>query len=191
MTTLTVVLTGAESTGKTTLAAELAAALDAPWVPEYARAYLKTGSDYEQRDVLAIARGQHEAEEKALAAAPPVLVVDTDLLVLRIWSEVRFGRVDPWITERLAARLAGRLAERHAEKLTETGAQPQRLYLLTQPDIPWQPDPLRESPHTRDWLHARYRTALEDMAADFVEIRGARHERLATALEQIRARLIP
>jgi NadR type nicotinamide-nucleotide adenylyltransferase len=170
---LTVVLVGAESTGKTTLASALADVLGAPWVSEFARDYLNAGMAYEATDVLAIAKGQHAAEQQALLDDPLMLIVDTDLLVTRIWSEVRFGFVDPWIVRALAAANAGARS---------------RLYLLPQPDIPWRADPLRESAGERDALHARYRQALTDMNADFVEIGGEREERLSAAVATIRRR---
>ena len=176
MTRLTVVLVGTESTGKTTLARGLADVLDAPWVGEFARDYLRAGEPYQATDVLAIAKGQHAAEQRALQDDPPLLIVDTDLLVTRIWSEIRFGHVDPWISTELAAVNAG-------------GRQ--RLYLLPRPDIPWAPDPLRESASERDDLHQHYRRALIELNVDFTEIGGDRANRLSAALAAIDERLKP
>ena len=57
-----ITIVGPESSGKTTLARQLAADLGCPWVPEYAREYLDgLGRTYEEDDLQIIARGQLEA----------------------------------------------------------------------------------------------------------------------------------
>lgn len=95
------ITTGPESCGKTTLATALGQALGAPVVAEVARDFLDARFQaeghyhYSEGDLLTIARGQFAREQAALASNPAVLVCDTDLLVLLVWSEVRFGRVDP------------------------------------------------------------------------------------------------
>ncbi len=159
---LVVCLTGSESTGKTTLARALAKQYRAPLVEEAARAYLAKRHGYGPDDVLAIARRQLRIEQVALAERPRLLVCDTDLLVIRIWWEVRFGSLPEWLEEQL--RL-----------LTP------RLYLLTAPDFPWQPDPLRESGGDRADLHRRYRQRLEEGRHPYVELGGARAARLNVA----------
>ena len=163
---LTVCVTGSESTGKTTLAEALAAALEAPCVPEVARTYLSGKTGYTQDDVLAIAREQHEREQAALMDAPLLLICDTDLLVMRIWWEVKYGDLHPWLSEHLAARTP-------------------RCYLLAHPEVPWQPDPLRESGGDRDALHERFSEALELDGFPYVEVRGDEQHRLAQACAQI------
>ncbi len=163
---LTVCVTGSESTGKTTLAQALAAAYDAPCVPEVARAYLSGKTGYTRDDVLAIAREQLNEEQAALAAAPPLLICDTDLLVIRIWWQVKYGTLHPWLHDRLAERAP-------------------RCYLLTNPEVPWQPDPLRESSRDRADLHERYRQALEMDRFPYVEVCGDEHQRLRQACAQI------
>jgi nicotinamide riboside kinase len=165
---LTVCLTGSESTGKTTLATALAAELDAPLVLEVARSYLSGSTGYTRDDVLAIAVEQHEREQTALAGSPPLLICDTDLLVIGIWWEVKYGDLHPWLLERLNARAP-------------------RCYLLTNPEVPWKPDPLRETGGARDALHNRFRKTLENDGFPFVEVRGNEVERLAQARDQIEA----
>ena len=161
-----VCLTGAESTGKTTLATALAHHYDAKLVPEAARRHLAPHRPYGAEDVLAIAHGQMRLEAEALSDAPRLIVCDTDLLVIQIWWQVKFGP----LPEELAQALADRSA---------------RAYLLTRPDIPWTPDPLRESGGERAELHRRYQRALADGPHPYVEVGGGLDDRLATARRQI------
>ena len=163
---LIVCLTGAESTGKTTLATALACHYGAKLVPEAARHYLAPNRPYGPEDVLAIARAQMLLEAEALDGSPRLVVCDTDLLVIQIWWQVKFGP----LPEELAAALAGRSA---------------RAYLLARPDIPWMPDPLRESGGERLDLHRRYQQALAGGPHPYVEVGGDLDRRLATARRQI------
>jgi nicotinamide riboside kinase len=164
---LTVVITGAECSGKTTLALDLARHLGVPWVAEYAREYLAGRAGYAAADLVAIAAGQERAE----AGTPgPLIVADTDLLVIRIWSEVRFGGRDPGLDAAISRMLA---------------ASRRRFYLLTRPEMPWEPDPLRENPEDRDALHARHAELLEALGVPHTELAGSRSERLGHALAAI------
>lgn len=156
-----VVLTGVESTGKSTLAQALAARLGRSWVPEAARSYLALrGGRYDEGDLLAIARRQWAWARWA----PGPAVLDTDLWTLVIWSEVRFGRVHPWLR-------------------AASSAQGPRIYLLCEPDLPWAEDPLREHPDlaARVALHRRYETLLAAQAWPWVRLRGTGPARLAAA----------
>lgn len=170
---LTLVLTGAESSGKTTLATALAAHFGAPLVPEYARSYLEgrasAAGDYSEADVLAIADGQRRAEATARAAHAGLLVADTDLLVILIWLRERYGRVPAWIDAELQPR-------------------DDRAYVLAVPDMPWQPDPLREHPHARMRLHGLYREALEGRGLPFIEVAGGHAQRLAAVVDWLARR---
>jgi nicotinamide riboside kinase len=165
-------VTGAECTGKTTLAEALAEALSAPLVTEAARVYLAGRSGYTCTDVLGIARQQLETEQQALAQGAPLVVADTDLTVIQVWWEEKYGKLDPWLTEALRARTP-------------------RRYLVTRPDLPWEPDPLRESANDRERLHGRY---LEILAADpfpYFEVSGTGSERFTRALYQIGRWTVP
>lgn len=162
------VTTGPESSGKTTLATQLSGLLQAPLVTEASREYLtdlyqrKPGTRYTQQDLLEIARMQHAREQQALQANPQWLVCDTDLLVILIWSEVRFGNCDPALLQLFEEALATN----------------QRTYLLCDPGIPWQPDPLRENPQDRDWLFGLYKARLADFGLASLTLAGAEAERL-------------
>lgn len=158
--------TGPESAGKTSLAQDLAKKLGSRWTTEYARDYLQAlDRPYREEDLLHIARGQQEQiHDQVENSRNRFLVCDTDLLVVRIWSEVRYGRCHPWIREQLRK-------------------QPADLYLLCRPDIPWQFDSLRENPHDREALFAVYREVLEREGFAFHLIEGeGREKRLQKAL---------
>jgi len=159
-------LTGPESAGKSSLAAQLAAHYGATFVPEYARAYLEAnGSAYTLADLEAIARGQLAAEDAAAAQATGWLFCDTDLLVLKIWVENAFGTCPAWV-------LAELTRPRYA------------LTLLLAPDLPWTPDPLREHPDPAQRWHfyELYRAELVSREWPFVEISGPPAQRLELAL---------
>ena len=84
---------GAESTGKSVLAARLAAELDLPWVGEYGREWAEAnGTDFTMENLLAMAAGQDAAMRRAAAHCPPLLLLDTDPLMTAAWARrlVRF-----------------------------------------------------------------------------------------------------
>ena len=162
-------LTGPESAGKSSLAAQLAAHYGTAWVPEYARAYLEAhGPAYALPDLEAIARGQLAAEDAAAAQATGLLFCDTDLLVVKIWAENAFGTCPAWVLAELAK-------PRYA------------LTLLLAPDLPWASDPLREHPDPAQRWHfyELYRAELVSRGWSFVEISGSPRERLAQALAAV------
>ena len=162
--------TGPESTGKTTLCQGLAEVLDVPWLGEYARAHLTEGRDYDAGDLAAIAQEQCRREKELIAhaAGAGAVVLDTDLSVIVIWWRAKFGAPPDWLV-------------RHFEAL------PPRLYLLCRPDLPWQPDPLRETGGDRRLLQAQfaeYQRLLRARAVVVVQGRGER--RLALARQAAR-----
>jgi nicotinamide riboside kinase len=97
MSTEILVITGPESSGKTTLATQLANYWKTPLVTEASRDYLNGKDSYQQHDLLKIAKQQHKQEQTVLSYLPEKIICDTDLLVIMIWSEVRYGHCDPWI----------------------------------------------------------------------------------------------
>jgi NadR type nicotinamide-nucleotide adenylyltransferase len=91
---ITLCFHGAESTGKSVLAAKLERELGIPWVPEYGREYAEThGTDFTMADLLAIAEGQAAAVAQTAATAPDLLILDTDQLMTAVWAEMLFGSV--------------------------------------------------------------------------------------------------
>ncbi len=161
-----IAIVGPESAGKTTLAVALAGHFGAPWVAEYARAWLAGRQDYAERDVERIGKGQMAAEAAALHLRPTRLVLDTDLLVILVWWREKYGPPPAWLTDALARR-------------------PRRRYLLTRPDLPWAPDPLRESPRDRERLFAIYQAELVARGEQFGIVAGAGDARLASALRAL------
>ncbi|MBI5916112.1 MAG: ATP-binding protein [Bacteroidetes bacterium] len=163
-----IVLTGPESTGKTTLAGQLSAHFGTVWVPEFARQYLDAlGRPYAQDDLLEIARGQVALEEEMTGQANGLLFFDTGLEVLKIWSEVRYGDCHPWILAQVQQRRADH-------------------YLLCLPDLPWAFDPQRENPDDRTVLLELYRRELAALGADFTEVHGQGDGRFQNALEAVK-----
>jgi NadR type nicotinamide-nucleotide adenylyltransferase len=166
-----VCLTGAESTGKTELAKNLAAHFAAPWVPEFSREYAERAArELSYMDVMPIAKGQMELEARIAANAGELLVLDTDLVSTVVYARHHFGAC-PVLVEALARQ---RLAD---------------LYLLLDIDVPWIHDGVRDSGATRDLLHERFCDVLDDFGADVRTISGSWDERLQLAIAACRARL--
>ena len=164
-----IVVIGPESTGKSTLSAALSAKLHTIWVPEYARAYLEElPRPYTAEDLTEIALGQLEDEDKLEKYARKYLVCDTDLNVIRVWSEHRYGHCDRRILEHIATRKYD-------------------LYLLTDIDIPWEEDPLREHPDSemRSYFYHVYRDLVQQSGTPWVNIAGNQEERLTAALAAV------
>jgi NadR type nicotinamide-nucleotide adenylyltransferase len=162
MTFKKLVLIGVESSGKTTLAQALAEKLQGTYVPEYARMYLDAhGLSYQQEDLLAIAKGQSELIKEACNKEEQWIVCDTDLLVIKVWSEQVFGSCDAWIEEQIKN-------------------EPSDYYILCSPDIDWEYDPQRTLPNLEDRLalHKHYKSLLQQLHCNFIEVNGALNNRV-------------
>ncbi|WP_160712113.1 AAA family ATPase [Chitinophaga solisilvae] len=169
-----VVVIGPESTGKSTLSAKLAAHFNTVWTPEYAREYLDhLGRPYEKDDLLAIAEGQLQLEREQAARASTVLICDTDLYVIKVWSEHKYEDCDPRI-------------------LKEIAAQECDHYLLTYIDLPWEEDPQREypDPEMRQYFYNIYKDIVIGSGVTWTDIRGSFDEREALAIAAVN-RLLP
>ena len=162
-----VCIIGPECTGKTELAQYLADYFKTGWVPEYARGYLdKLNRPYTESDLIKIAHGQMRMEDEWVNEGNRVLIVDTNLITIKIWSEHKYGHCPEEIEGQHAARQYD-------------------LYLLCYIDVPWQNDPQREHPDKRDHFWFIYKNEVEKSGVAFVEIGGGREERRAKAVEAI------
>ena len=167
-----IVLFGPESTGKTTLAAQLAKHYKTEWVPEYAREYLQDKWDREQQtcqpeDLLPIAVGQIALENQLSKKADKLLICDTDLLETKVYSEAYYlGFCDP-ILEKYALQ------------------NQYDLYLLTSIDIPWEKDDLRDKPMEREQMFAYFRDTLIKYNRNFVTLKGTEELRFQNAVKSI------
>jgi HTH-type transcriptional regulator, transcriptional repressor of NAD biosynthesis genes len=167
-----VVVVGAESTGTTTLARDLAANYGTGWVPEYGRELTVrkvavAGSIaavvWTPGDFVEVARAQNAAEDAAARESGPVLVCDTDARATAVWQERYLGAVSP---------------EVHGY------ARRPDLYLLTDhAGVPFEDDGLRDGEHVRAWMTGRFREVLDGLPV--VELTGSREARLATAVQAV------
>ena len=162
--TMRIAVTGPESSGKTTLSEGLAQELNGLFVPEFAREYLlNLNRPYTQVDLDRIAEGQVRSWESDVH---PFLISDTEMLVMTVWSEVRFGQSSPYIQAQLAQQRFDH-------------------YFLCFPDIPWEEDPLREHPTMRDELFHRYHQKLLELKLPYTLIKGGNEERMRVAMKVI------
>ncbi len=166
-----IVITGPESTGKTTLASRLAAELGLPLVSELARERLADAeSRYTEADVYRLAILQYR-QQMEVTIRHPLVLADTDLLTYRIWLDVRFGGCASWLQA-----LHTRSSQVH--------------YLLCTPDLPWIADPLRENPHDRQMLFESHLTILNNESWPYTIVSGIGQERTEMAWAAIRNLLV-
>ena len=171
---INVAILGAESTGKTTLCRDLAAHFGSPWVPEYMRTYLQAKWDKEHltctwEDLLPIAQGQIELENKLAEQAAQsdhnhYLFCDTSLFELMVYANWYYGDCPKALTQAALTH--------HYD-----------LILLTEVDIPWVADDLRDSPHQRDEISAYFKSQLTRHQKPIHRIGGDRDERVQQVLE--------
>lgn len=166
---LRIVVTGSESTGKTTLAEQLARHYGAELVPEFVREYAAARHGViEFADHGPIARGQIALEDAAIARGNPIVVQDTDLLSTVVYCEHYFGKCPAWIAETARDRAPD-------------------LYLLCEIDVPWVADGVRDRGHMRETMQRLFRAAVQESGVPVAVIVGARDERFARATEAIDA----
>ncbi len=173
-----IVVIGPESTGKSTLCKNLSEYYNTLWVPEFAREYLeKNGPEYSYDDLLTIAKGQIDLEENisekiisnsqhsTLNTQHKKIFIDTDMYVMKVWSEFVFNRCDNWILNRIAERKYD-------------------LYLLCDIDLEWIEDPLREYPDKkiREKLYYFYKDLMINQSIPWCNISGNYEERFKKAL---------
>lgn len=169
-----VVLFGPESTGKTTLSRQLAHHYNTVWAPEFARAYLQKKwnnerKTCEQKDILPIAIGQMNLENKLAKKADKLLICDTDLLETKVYSEEFYGG----------------FVEDELNKAAQQNSYD--LYFLTYIDTPWEADDLRDRPKQRLQMFKAFERALQENDKNYITLKGDKNTRLQTAIDAIDA----
>jgi len=159
---------GPESTGKTTLAIQLAEYYKTVWVPEFARDYLQEKWNKNQLicdvdDMLPIAYGQTKFENYGQSIANKYLFCDTNLMVTKVFSEVYYGYCDPSLDK---------AAQEHEYD----------MFFLTDIDVPWEKDDLRDKPEGRKSVFEVFKKSLIDNKKPFITLSGDKALRLQKAI---------
>lgn len=167
-----IVVTGPECTGKTTLATQLAAQLGAPWLAEEAREYatavVRAGGKLGAADVDRIGKHHTVADDRMLAARPPLIVLDTDLMSTVAYGRHYYGSSSEWLESEARARRGD-------------------LYLLCAPDIEWVPDGIRDRPTGREAMLEHFRRVLTEFDARVADVWGIGPARLEAAVAAVSA----
>lgn len=169
--TLKITLYGPESTGKTTLAKQLAEHYKTEWIPEFARGYLqekwnKSQQICEEIDLLPIAIGQTQLENESLNKANKILFSDTCLMVTKVFSDVYYGQTNP---------ILEKAAKKHKYD----------LFILTGVDVPWEKDDLRDAPSNRKEMFDKFEQALIQYNKPYLSLSGSKEKRLQIAITWI------
>ncbi len=164
-----IAVTGPESTGKTTLAKQLAETFNGQFIPEFAREYIeKLPHYYTFEDVETIAKAQVQQYQVTKSSSERIFFFDTWLIITKVWFNWVYGIIPEWLEDQIQNC-------------------PMDLYLLCRPDLPWEADPVRENGgENRIKLYEQYREQLEHYGFNFVEIGGTDAVRLNNAISSIR-----
>lgn len=168
-----IVITGAECTGKSTLAQALSGYYGEPWTPEFVRIYVeRVQRELQAEDLPEIFAGQQALEDAALENADRCLFHDTNLLSSLLYASHYFGH-------RQDAEQA-RFLEREYT-----------LYLLCSPrGIDWTADPgQRDSPEARDTLQEKFKASLDILELPYIELHGDLSARMSRAVRAVDALL--
>ena len=162
---LKVVITGPESTGKSTLAESLARHYKTVFIPEYARTYVENlNGPYNYSDLEHIAKRQVQDVEKYSTLANNILFLDTYLIITKVWFNVVYKKEPIWLDDSIRKSDID-------------------LFLLCSTDVPWQPDPIRENGgEMREYLFLQYKTELELYGFNYRILKGLGENRLTNAI---------
>lgn len=174
MQTKRICIVGAESTGKTTLAIDLAKHYQTCWVPEYGRTYTEgriytKQESWESSEFTHIAHMQNAFEDALAKVANRILICDTDAFATGIWHEKYLGSVSDEVKKLYKNRQYD-------------------LYIVTDPQTPYAKDDIRVGEDSRAWMHNRFITELEKAGKNYVVVKGGREERLRKCIEMINYR---
>ena len=160
---LKIAFTGPESSGKTTMAELIAKAYSTSFIPEYAREFLKAKTTYTLTDLDEIAKQQVEL---CKTSKNTLLISDTEMAVMLIWSQEKFKEVSPTIQSYWESQDFDHL-------------------FLCAPDIPWEADKLRENPLDRERLLVLYEVVLENSKKPFTILKGTIEQRIIACKKQM------
>lgn len=162
-----IAIIGAESTGKSELAKGLAAHYNTNYVAEYSRNYIASlNSKYDFDDVRQIVKNQFEIEINCLQRSSSYIFCDTEFILSKVWLEDVYKRDWDFINDKIKS-------------------YPYDFYLLTQNDLHWIADNVRENGHRRDFFYNWYKTELLKNNLPFAEISGLEENRLQKAISEI------
>lgn len=166
-----IVIAGPESTGKSVITAHLADRLHLPSAQEYARMYMEAkGPEYDYELLLTMSRKHKTYQQEQVPENAAIGIFDTDLINYKIWCEEVFGKC-------------------HQEILDGVESESSHVYLLCYPDLPWEPDPLRENKDDRLRLFDLHKQELDRLNRPYIVIKGTGADRFAAA-EQAALKLI-
>ncbi len=171
---LTIIVTGPESTGKTTVAKELLERFNGKYIPEFAREYVvKLDRKYTYLDICQIAEEQRKQFHNAqVDASFNTCVFDTYLIITKIWMLWHSNKYEEWID--------------HEIKQTKNC-----LYLLCEPDIEWVADKVRENGgKKRNKLFTLYFEELERYNLNYRIVSGFDNARIKNAISAVNDYLI-
>lgn len=166
-----IVVTGPESTGKTMLSEALSNSLNALLLPELARGYIEgLKRPYTYADLELIARQQVQQEARLTeSAGSGILVMDTWLIITKVWFDVVYGKIPEWVNEYISS-----------SKID--------LFLVCKPDLPWIPDSVRENGgEMRLRLFDRYCCEIENQGFKYEIVEGIGEARLHNALHLLKS----
>jgi HTH-type transcriptional regulator, transcriptional repressor of NAD biosynthesis genes len=165
-----VVIIGSESSGTTTLARALAEHYRTVWVPEFGRTYSEgrqyVGQPWRSEEFVHIATEQIRMEDALARLANRVLICDTDAFATSIWHERYMGTPSDDVKAIAATRKYD-------------------LYVVTDANIPFVGDDIRDGESFRQWMQGRFIEELSKTSTPMIVVSGPHEDRFAAAVKRI------